>query len=119
MGILINLIVSGLAVIVTTKILEVFGGATIDGDIVQQLITGIIVAVILGLINAFIKPIINILTLPINMLTLGLFSFILNGIFILVVSNFVTGFHVSGFLWAVVFSVFLSFVNTFFGIFKS
>jgi putative membrane protein len=104
MGLILNLLVSGLAVFITAQFLP---GVSVD-----SFITALLTAVVLGLINMFIKPIINILTLPINLLTLGLFSFVVNALMILLVSHFVTGFHVNGFIAALLFSIVLSLVNS-------
>jgi len=102
---LVNLIVSTLAVIISAYILP---GVKVDG-----FLTAIVVAVILGAINMFIKPILLLLTLPLNILTLGLFTFIINALLVLLVSSLVPGFKVSGFLWALIFSLVLSIVSAF------
>ncbi len=109
MGIVISLVVNALAVAVAAYLLT--PNVRLDG-----FMTAIIVAVLLALINTFIKPIISLLTLPINLLTLGLFTFILNGIFILFVSGIVDGFHVANFGWAIVFSIVLSIISSLLGI---
>lgn len=62
----------------------------------------LIVAVVLGLVNAVIRPVFIILTLPINILTLGLFTFVINGLLFWFVASFIDGFSVSGF-WAACF----------------
>lgn len=54
----------------------------------------LITALILGLVNIVIKPILLILTLPINILTLGLFTFFINGFLFYFVASFVEGFSV-------------------------
>ena len=69
--------------------------------------------VVLGIINAFIKPVLIILTLPINILTLGLFTFVINALIIILTSGLVPGFKVNGFWWALLFSIVLSIVNSF------
>lgn len=66
------------------------------------------VALFLGLINVIIKPILVILTLPINILTLGLFTFVINALLILLASSVIQGFSVSGFWVAMLFSIILS-----------
>jgi len=104
MGLILNLLVSGLAVFITAQFLP---GVSVDSFIIA-----ILTAIVLGLINMFIKPIINILTLPINLLTLGLISFVVNALMILLASHFVTGFHVNGFIAALLFSIVLSLVNS-------
>lgn len=59
--------------------------------------SAMITALILGLVNAVIKPIIVLFTLPINILTLGLFTFIINAFLFWFVGTVVKGFEVSGF----------------------
>ncbi len=74
----------------------------VPGVSVSSLYVALVVALILGFINAVIRPILLVLTLPINILTLGLFTFVLNGLLFWFVSSFVRGFAVDGFLPAVV-----------------
>ncbi len=62
-------------------------------------------SIVLGVINIFLKPIIGILTLPINILTLGLFSLIVNAALIMLAGLFVPGFAVAGFVPALLFSI--------------
>jgi len=64
------------------------------------LVGALIAAVVLGALNLFIRPILLILTLPINILTLGLFSLVINAVLVLLASYFVPGFLVDGFLTA-------------------
>lgn len=69
----------------------------ITGWQVDSLYAALAAALILGLVNAVIRPIFILLTLPINILTLGLFTFVINALMILFVSSFVKGFTVIGF----------------------
>ena len=85
----------------------------LPGVTVDSFTTALIVAVVLGIINAFLKPILMLLTLPITIVTLGLFTFIINAILVLLVARIVPGFYVSGFIWALIFSLILSIVTTF------
>lgn len=78
------------------------------------IIGALVVAVVWALINVFIKPIIFILTLPITILTIGLFSLIINGALILLVSKIVVGFEVAGFWSAFFFAIILSLINVIF-----
>ena len=71
----------------------------------------IIAAAILGIINVTIKPILIILTLPINIITLGLFTFIINGIVLIITSYVVVGFDVKNIFSAVIASILISIVN--------
>ena len=70
-------------------------------------------AVAVGAVNSFIRPILSILSLPINFLSLGLFSFIVNGFCFWLASLFVPGFIVSGPLAFIFGPVILSFASTF------
>ena len=87
----------------------------LPGVHVTGLWTAIIVGCVIGLINNFVKPIVSVIAMPVTVLTLGLFSFVINGLMILLASYLVGGFHVSGILWAMLFGVALSFANTFLG----
>ncbi len=71
----------------------------------------IVLAVVLGIINTFIRPVLSILTFPLTILTLGLFSLIINAALILLAARIVPGFSVDGFLWALVFGVVLAVVH--------
>ncbi len=102
---LTNWLISALAIFVTALILP-----GIRVGVVSALVT----AVVLGLLNAFIKPIIVILTLPVNIVTLGLFTFVINAVIILLAGAIVPGFQVSGFWSALLFSIVLSFVSMLF-----
>lgn len=103
MNLLLNLLINGFAVFVAAYLLP--------GVKVDSFLTAIIVSIGLGIVNMFIKPIVLLLTLPINIVTLGLFTFIINGLMVLVVSAFVPGFKVQSFLWAMAFSIVLWAVN--------
>lgn len=105
MKILLTLILNTIAVFVTASILP---GIRLDGWT-----SALVLAVVLGIINTFIRPILLILTLPINILTLGLFTFVIMGLMVLLASAITPGFHVDGFWWAVAFAIVLAVVNSF------
>ncbi|HEY0220806.1 MAG TPA: phage holin family protein [Candidatus Paceibacterota bacterium] len=109
MKILIHLLVSALAIIISSYLVP---------GILVTLTGAIVLSVVFGIINIFIKPVIKIIALPITILTLGLFSLVINALFILLASKFVPGFSVSGFWPAFWFSIVLSLINAFFGMFK-
>ncbi|MFH1366485.1 MAG: phage holin family protein [Patescibacteria group bacterium] len=69
----------------------------VPGISVSSFYTALLVAVILGLVNAIIRPIIILLTLPVNILTLGLFTLVINALLFWFVSTVVKGFTVEGF----------------------
>ncbi len=105
MNILLNWLLSALAIVVAAYILP--------GVHVETFVTALVLAVVLGVINAFLKPILFFLTLPITILTLGLFGLVINALLILLTEAIVPGFRVDGFWWALLFSIVLSFVNAF------
>ena len=104
MNIFINLIIVTLAVLTSAYILP--------GVHISDFLTALIVALVLGIINSFLKPIIIIITLPINILTLGIFTFVINALLILLTSRIVPGFTVDSFWWAILFSIILSIVTS-------
>jgi putative membrane protein len=58
-------------------------------------------AVMLALVNTYLRPFVVVLTLPINILTLGLFTLVINALMLLLVSRLIPGFHIEGFWNAV------------------
>ncbi len=105
MNIIINLILSGVAVFVA--------GYILPGVHIENFTAALVMAVVLGVINAFLRPIILILTLPVNLMTLGLFTFVINALLVLLADKFVDGFSIDGFLWALILSVVLTLINSF------
>ncbi len=106
MTMIIHWIVSAAAILVAAYLIP---------GVDVTLIGALVLAVVLGLINVFVKPIINLLTLPVNILTLGLFSLVINALLIMLAASFVSGFTVTGFWAALLFSVVLSLINALFG----
>jgi putative membrane protein len=78
-----------------------------SGVVVTGFWAAVITALFLGIVNAVIRPLLIILTLPINILTLGLFTLVINGLLVLLVSSFVKGFSVNGLGTAIILSLFL------------
>lgn len=73
--------------------------------------TALLFAVVLAVINHTIKPAIAGITLPITLLTLGLFSIVVNGAMIMLAAFFVPGFSMPSFFMAMVFAFVLTMVN--------
>lgn len=107
MELILNWLVSAIAILVTGYVLQA-------GVHVNSFTVALILAVVLGIINAVVRPVLLILTLPINILTLGLFTFVLNALLVLLATFLVKGFSVDNFWWALAFSLVLSLVNGFF-----
>ena len=85
----------------------------IDGIRVGGFGSAFFTAAVVGLLNAFFRPILLILTLPINILTLGLFTFVINALILKMASGVIPGFDVYGFWSAVFGSLIISAVNWF------
>lgn len=77
----------------------------------QTGLTALAAALTIAIINHTIKPFIMVVSLPINIVTLGLFSFVINGLMILLAAALVPGFAVPSLLMAIYFSIVLSVVN--------
>lgn len=88
-GILIKWVINSLAILIVTY--------TVKGIEVVSPLTAIVAAFVLGIVNAFLRPFIILITLPINIFTLGIFTFFINGFLFCMVSKIVKGFIVIGF----------------------
>ena len=102
-GLLIRWLILTVAIMVASHII---GGIEVD-----SFGSAFFAAAFLGLLNAFFRPILIVLTLPLNVLTLGLFTFIINALLLKMVSGVIAGFHVYGFWSAVFGSLTISLVN--------
>ncbi|MBO9152935.1 phage holin family protein [Chitinophaga sp. GCM10012297] len=104
MGILIRILVTALAALLTAYILP--------GVKLENFTTALILAIVLGLLNLIVKPVLVILTLPVTVVTLGLFLLVINALIVLWASSLVKGFKVDNFWWALIFSVVLSIISS-------
>jgi putative membrane protein len=93
-GILIRWLTLTVAIVLTSYLL--------DGIQVSGFFSALLAAAMLGILNAFLRPIALLLTLPINIVSLGLFTFVINALMLKMASGVITGFEVFGF-WAAVF----------------
>mgnify|MGYP001558006294 CR=1 FL=1 len=105
MSILINLVLSAMAVFAAAYILP--------GVHVENFTAALIAALVIGIFNAILKPILLILTLPITIISLGLFTFVIQAFLILLADKVVPGFSVDNFLWALILSLVLAIINFF------
>jgi len=100
---LISLLLTTIAVYVLGHILP--------GVSVASFGIALIVAVLLRIVNATLRPFLFLLTLPINVLTMGLFSFLIMGFMVWIVAHIVPGFVVSNFGWSILFACLLVILN--------
>lgn len=106
MKFLIKILVTGLAVLISSYILP---GVNVEG-----MLTAVIVAAVLTLLNVSVKPLLIILTIPITIFTLGLFLLVINALMIMLAGRIVPGFTVDGFWYALLFSIVLSIISSIF-----
>ncbi|RPJ10925.1 MAG: phage holin family protein [Deltaproteobacteria bacterium] len=108
-GILLRWLILTLAILAAAYVLK--------GIDVTGFVPALAAAAILGILNAFVRPLLLLLTLPLNVLSLGLFTFVINGFLLKIVSLIIEGFTVQGF-WAALFgSLFISLVSALLSLF--
>ena len=108
-GFLLRFMVTGLAVLVASKI--------ISGIHIDSVASGIVAVLVLAILNALVRPILYLLSAPFIVVTLGLFMLVINGFLLGVVSYLVEGFQVDGFWPAVGGAVIISLVSGFMNFF--
>lgn len=104
MNIIIRLFVTAIVAFFLTKI---FSGVHID-----DFGTALVFAIVLGVLNLIMAPVLKILGLPLTIITLGLFSLVINAIVILIADYFIDGMTIDGFWWAFIFSIALSLITS-------
>ena len=102
-GILIRWLTTTGAIVATSYLL--------DGIHVSGFFSAVFAAAMLGILNAFFRPIALLLTLPINILSLGLFTFIINALMLKLASGVIPGFDVYGFWTAIFGSLLISLIS--------
>lgn len=102
-GLILRFLLNAAALGLTTRVVR---GLHTDG--VGPLL---VAALILGVLNAIIRPVLLLMTLPFNILTLGLFTFVVNAAMLGATSYIVKGFHVDGFWPALIGAVALSVIS--------
>lgn len=89
-------------------LLIIFVSWIIPGIEVDNFLSAMFVCIILALVNAFIKPLLQIITLPVTILTMGLFTLVINALMFMLAGWITPGFEVEGFLSALLGSLLLS-----------
>ncbi len=102
-GILFRWLALTVAITIAAYLLE---GIRVDG-----FISAFFAAAILSIFNALFRPIALVITLPINVLTLGLFTFVINALMLKMASGVIPGFHVQGFWTAIFGSMIISLIS--------
>lgn len=102
-GLLLRWLILSVAIMIAAHL---FDGIRVDG-----FGTALFAALVLGVLNAFFRPILFILTLPITVLTLGLFTFVINALLLMMTSGIIGGLVVDGFGAALFGSLVISLVS--------
>ena len=100
---ILRLIISFVSIFVVAELfglIEVESGPTL-----------VVAVLVLSLLNAFLKPLLILITLPINLLTLGLFTILINTFLLKLTDALISGFEVGGFLNALLASVLISLLS--------
>ncbi|MCL4514845.1 MAG: phage holin family protein [Firmicutes bacterium] len=84
----------------------------VPGISVDSFQAALIAALVLGIVNVVIRPVLVILSLPVEILTLGLFTFVINALMLSLAARFVAGFNIAGFWQAILGSIVISIVNS-------
>lgn len=100
---LIELLLTGVAVMIATYF--------VPGLKTNSLLTAMIAGVALGFVNATLGGILRLLTFPINLMTLGLMSFVISVLMVLLVDYYLVGFNAAGFVAVLILAVLLSVVK--------
>lgn len=104
MNVIIRLLVTAIVAYLLTMILPGVHFAGFAG--------ALIFSIVLGILNLIVKPVLNILGLPLTIVTLGLFTLVINAVIILIADYFIDSMQVDGFWWAFIFSILLSVVTS-------
>ncbi len=101
----------GLIYVLATAVTLLLIANFVPGIAISSFYIALVVAVIWGIMGVTVRPILGILTLPFNIITFGLFSFVLNALLFWFLSSFIAGFAVAGFIPALIGSAILSIVG--------
>ncbi|MBS1961964.1 MAG: phage holin family protein [Bdellovibrionales bacterium] len=104
MGMLVHWVVSAVSLLLTSKVMPGFK--------VEGFGAALWAAVVIGVANVLVWPILIFLTLPINILTLGLFTFVVNGAVLKICAALIKGFDIKGWMSAIFGAILLSLIGT-------
>jgi putative membrane protein len=102
-GLLLTWLINSVSLLIIAYLLK--------GFYVESFSAALVAALVLGVINTFIRPIFIILTLPINILTLGLFTFVVNALMLKIMSSLVSGIEIDGWGAAILAAILLSIIS--------
>jgi putative membrane protein len=93
-----------------------FTALIVPGMAIQGFGAALVAALVMGIVNAFVRPLIFLLSLPLTIITLGLFTLVINGFMLSIVAYSVGGFYIrnfwTAFFGAIILSIFSSIINS-------
>lgn len=104
MRLILKWLLSALALLAVTYIYS-------SGVQVSSFGSALLAAAVIGLLNMFVRPVLVVLTLPVTVVTLGLFLFVINALLFWAASGLLSGFHVNGFVAALIGSLLYSLIG--------
>ncbi len=104
MSLIIKWVVNTLALFIVANILP--------GIKLESFSSGMVAVLMIGFLNVLVKPLLLLFTLPINIITLGLFIFVINAIVLILAAAITPGFKIEGLGTALIGSILLTIVST-------
>lgn len=83
----------------------------VPGFRIDSVMSALVVVLVIGVLNLLLRPVLIIMTLPLTVLTIGLFTFVINAILLELASAFVPGFHIESFMTAIVASIVITLIS--------
>ena len=102
-GMLLSWLINSVSLLIIAYLLK--------GFYVESFAAALVAALVLGVINTFIRPVFIILTLPINILTLGLFTFVINALMLKIMGSLVSGIEIDSWGTAILAAILLSLIS--------
>lgn len=103
-GVLGSLIISTISIFAVSYILS--------GIQIESLLTALVLAIVMAILNVTLKPLLILITIPLTIITFGLFLLVVNVLVLYAAAFLIDGFHITGFWWALAFSILVSLVNS-------
>jgi putative membrane protein len=72
----------------------------------------LIAGLLLGFLNTFVRPVFKLLALPLTVITLGLFTLVINGVVLQILDWLMNGLTIDGFLWSIIAAIIISIITT-------
>lgn len=103
---------SWLTIILVNAVALIISASVLDGVEIRGFVKSLIVAIVVALLNATIGAFLKVLTFPISVLTLGLFTFVINALILKITANLISGFYIRSFGRAFLLSLILALINS-------